>query len=148
MEIYICADFSQDGIEMLKAAGHTVRTGGWGYTSKILNEDELIAEIGDAEILFLGYEPVTRKVLENTHLKAIFSIRGGARANVDVDAATELGIPVFCTFGREALPVADFTICLPTMTAPSPTPSRCLRGRKTPRRSTGASRKSASPRIR
>ena len=112
MEIYICADFSQDGIEMLKAAGHTVRTGGWGYTSKILNEDELIAEIGDAEILFLGYEPVTRKVLENTHLKAIFSIRGGARANVDVDAATELGIPVFCTFGREALPVADFTMGL------------------------------------
>ena len=97
---------------MLKAAGHTVRTGGWGYTSKILNEDELIAEIGDAEILFLGYEPVTRKVLENTHLKAIFSIRGGARANVDVDAATELGIPVFCTFGREALPVADFTMGL------------------------------------
>lgn len=112
MEIYICADFSQDGIEMLKAAGHSVRTGGWGYTSKILNEDELIAEIGDAEILFLGYEPVTRKVLENTHLKAIFSIRGGARANVDVDAATELGIPVFCTFGREALPVADFTMGL------------------------------------
>lgn len=112
MEIYICADFSQDGIEMLKAAGHTVRTGGWGYTSKILNEDELIAEIGDAGILFLGYEPVTRKVLENTHLKAIFSIRGGARANVDVDAATELGIPVFCTFGREALPVADFTMGL------------------------------------
>ena len=112
MEIYICADFSQDGIEMLKAAGHTVRTGGWGYTSHILDEDELIAEIGDAEILFLGYEPVTRKVLENTHLKAIFSIRGGARANVDVDAATELGIPVFCTFGREALPVADFTLGL------------------------------------
>lgn len=112
MEIYICADFSQDGIEMLKAIGHTVRTGGWGYTSKILNEDELIAEIGNADILFLGYEPVTRKVLENTHLKAIFSIRGGARANVDVDAATELGIPVFCTFGREALPVADFTMGL------------------------------------
>lgn len=112
MEIYICADFSQDGIEMLKAAGHTVRTGGWGYTSKILNEEELIADIGNAEILFLGYEPVTRKVLENTHLKAIFSIRGGARANVDVDAATELGIPVFCTFGREALPVADFTMGL------------------------------------
>lgn len=97
---------------MLKAAGQTVRTGGWGYTSKILNEDELIADIGNAEILFLGYEPVTRKVLEHTHLKAIFSIRGGARANVDVDAATELGIPVFCTFGREALPVADFTMGL------------------------------------
>ncbi len=110
MEIFITADFSQDGIEMLKAAGHTVRTGGWGYTSNILTEDELIEQIGDAEALFVGYEPVTRKVLRNTHLKVISSIRGGPRANIDVDAATELGIPVFFTFGREALPVADFTI--------------------------------------
>lgn len=112
MEIYICADFSQDGIELLRAAGHTVRTGGWGYTSEILTEDEMIRELGNAEILFVGYEPITRKVLENSHLKAVFSIRGGARANIDVDAATELGIPVFCTFGREALPVADFTMGL------------------------------------
>ena len=112
MEIYICADFSQDGMEMLRAAGHTVRTGGWGFTSKILTEDELIAEIGDAQVLFVGYEPVTRKVLESTHLQVISSIRGGPRANIDVDAATELGIPVFFTFGREALPVADFTMGL------------------------------------
>lgn len=112
MEIYICADFAQDGIEMLKAAGHTVRTGGWGYTSNMLSEDEMIKEIGDADVLFVGYEPITRKVLENTHLKVISSIRGGPRANIDVDAATELGIPVFFTFGREALPVADFTIGL------------------------------------
>lgn len=110
MKIYICADFSQDGIEMLKNTGHEVRTGGWGFTSKILTEDEMIAEIGDADVLFVGYEPVTRKVLENTHLKVISSIRGGPRANIDVDAASELGIPVFFTFGREALPVADFTM--------------------------------------
>ena len=84
---------------MLRAAGHTVRTGGWGFTSKILTEDELIAEIGDAQVLFVGYEPVTRKVLESTHLQVISSIRGGPRANIDVDAATELGIPVFFTFG-------------------------------------------------
>lgn len=99
-------------MEMLRAAGHTVRTGGWGFTSKILTEDELIAEIGDAQVLFVGYEPVTRKVLESTHLQVISSIRGGPRANIDVDAATELGIPVFFTFGREALPVADFTMGL------------------------------------
>lgn len=89
-----------------------MRTGGWGFTSKILTEDELIAEIGDAQVLFVGYEPVTRKVLESTHLQVISSIRGGPRANIDVDAATELGIPVFFTFGREALPVADFTMGL------------------------------------
>ena len=110
MKIYICADFSQDGIELLKVAGHEVKTGGWGFTSKILNEDELIADIGDAEVLVVGYEPVTKKVLENTNLKIISSIRGGPRANIDVDYATSKGIPVFFTFGREALPVADFTM--------------------------------------
>lgn len=110
MKIYICADFSQDGIELLKVAGHTVRTSGWGYTSEILDEDKLIAEIGDADILIVGYEEVTKKVLDNTKLKAISSIRGGPRANIDVDYATELGIPVFFTVGREALPVADFTM--------------------------------------
>lgn len=109
MEIYICADFSQDGIETLKAAGHTVRTGGWGYTGEILTEDELIREIGNAEVLIVGYEEVTKKVIDQTRLKVISSIRGGPRANIDVDYATEKGIPVFFTFGREALPVADFT---------------------------------------
>ena len=110
MKIYICADFSQDGIELLKVAGHEVKTGGWGFTSKILDEDELIADIGDAEVLVVGYEPVTKKVLDKTQLKIISSIRGGPRANIDVDYATSKGIPVFFTFGREALPVADFTL--------------------------------------
>lgn len=110
MEIYICADFSQDGIEMLKVAGHTVRTGGWGFTGEILTEDELIREIGGADVLIVGYEEVSKKVLDNTNLKVISSIRGGPRANIDVDYATQKGIPVFFTFGREALPVADFTI--------------------------------------
>lgn len=110
MKIYICADFSQEGIGVLRAAGHEVKTGGWGFTSVIIGEDQLIAEIGDAEALFVGYEEVTRKVLNNTNLKVICSIRGGPRANIDVDCATEKNIPVIYTFGREAIPVADFTL--------------------------------------
>jgi D-3-phosphoglycerate dehydrogenase len=110
LNIFICADFSQDGIETLRAAGHSVRCGGWGFTNEILDEDKLIREIGDADVLIVGYEPVTAKVLDQTDLKVISSIRGGPRANIDVDHATEKGIPVFFTFGREALPVADFTI--------------------------------------
>ena len=109
MEFYICADFSQDGIAMLEAAGHTVRTGGWGFGPDVIDSEQLIREIGGADILIVGYEEVSRKVLEETSLKAISSIRGGPRANIDVDCATERGIPVFYTIGREALPVADFT---------------------------------------
>jgi phosphoglycerate dehydrogenase-like enzyme len=110
MRIYICADFSRECIEELLALGHEVRTGGWGFTHDILDEDRLIAEIGDAEILIVGYEPVTPKVLDNCNLKLIFSIRGGPRANIDVDYATQKGIPVFQTFGREAVPVSDFAM--------------------------------------
>jgi D-3-phosphoglycerate dehydrogenase len=95
---------------MLKTAGHKVRTGGWGFTGNILDEEELIRGIGGADVLIVGYEEVTRRVLEATNLKVISSIRGGPRANSDVDYATERNIPVFFTFGREALPVADFTI--------------------------------------
>lgn len=109
MEIYICADFSKDGIETLRAANHIVRTGGWGFTGEILNESDLIRDIGTADVLIVGYEEVTREVIDATHLKVISSIRGGPRANIDVDYATEKGIPVLFTFGREALPVADFT---------------------------------------
>lgn len=110
MKIYINADFSHEGIELFKAAGHQVETGGWGFTGEISDEDQLIKEIGDAECLIVGYEPVTRKVIDNTRLKIIFSIRGGPRANIDVDYCTAKGIPVFQTLGREAVPVADFTI--------------------------------------
>lgn len=110
MKIYICADFSQDGIDALRAAGHEVVTGGWGFTSIMLNEDQLIQEIGDAEALFIGYEEVTKKVIDATNLKVICSIRGGPKANIDVDYCTEKGIPVIYTFGREAIPVADFTV--------------------------------------
>ncbi len=110
MTIYICADFSMDAIETLKVAGHEVRTGGWGFGSKVLEEDELIREIGDADVLIVGYERVSRKVIDATNLKIISSIRGGPKANIDVDYCTEKGIPVFFTFGREAIPVSDFTI--------------------------------------
>ena len=110
MKIFINADFSLDGIKMLEAAGHEVKTGGWGFTGEISDEDTLITDIGDASCLIVGYEPVTQKVLDSTDLKVIFSIRGGPRANIDVDYCTAKGIPVFQTLGREAVPVADFTM--------------------------------------
>jgi D-3-phosphoglycerate dehydrogenase / 2-oxoglutarate reductase len=110
VKIYICADFSRDAIETLKVAGHDVRTGGWGFGANVLEEDELIREIGDAQVLVVGYEKVSRKVIDATELKIISSIRGGPKANIDVDYCTQKGIPVFFTFGREAIPVSDFTI--------------------------------------
>jgi len=110
MKITITADFCIESIKELENDGHTVNHTGWGVTHDILSEDQLIAAIGDSQALFVGYEPVTKKVIDSTGLKIICSIRGGPKANIDTDHATEKGIPVIYTLGREAIPVADFTI--------------------------------------
>jgi len=110
MKVFITADFSEEGMKRLTDAGHEVRYCCWGATHDICTEDQLIEGLKGFDVLFVGYEPVTRKVLENATLKIICSIRGGPRANIDVDFATKLGIPVIYTLGREAIPVADFTM--------------------------------------
>ena len=110
MRITITADFSKESIEELENDGHIVNHAGWGVTHEILEEDQLIEAIGDSEALFVGYESVTKKVINKTELKVICSIRGGPKANIDTDFATEKGIPVIFTIGREAIPVADFTL--------------------------------------
>ena len=43
-------------------------------------------------------------------LKLISSIRGGPEANISIDAATEMGIPVLYTGGRTAHAVAELTM--------------------------------------
>jgi D-3-phosphoglycerate dehydrogenase len=76
--------------------------------------DDLIKEIrgGEVEVLIVHGAPVTREVIEAARgLKVIGCTRGGP-VNVDVKAATERGIPVLYTPGRNADAVADFTMGL------------------------------------
>jgi len=74
--------------------------------------EELVKEVRDVDILVVHGAPVTRKVIESAErLKVIGCTRGGP-VNVDVEAATERGIPVIYTPGRNADAVADFTIGL------------------------------------
>ncbi|MBN1299426.1 MAG: hydroxyacid dehydrogenase [Actinobacteria bacterium] len=116
MKIFITADFSESGMKRLTDAGHDVSYCCWGATHEICTEEQLIENLKGFDVLIVGYEPVTEKVLKSTDLKIICSIRGGPRANIDVDLATSMKIPIIYTLGREAIPVADFTmgqiICL------------------------------------
>jgi D-3-phosphoglycerate dehydrogenase len=110
MKIFITADFSEEGIKRLTDAGHDVNYCCWGATHEICTEEQLTEKLQGFDALFVGYESVPEKVLKSTNLKIICSIRGGPRANVDVDLATKMNIPVIYTLGREAIPVADFTM--------------------------------------
>ena len=72
--------------------------------------DLLVEPVRDVDILVVHNAAVTREVLEaGKRLKAIACGRGGP-VSVDVEAATELSIPVITTPGRNAKAVAEFTI--------------------------------------
>lgn len=76
------------------------------------SEDEIVENIGDADFVVLHGAPITRRVLDAAKkLKAISVIRGGP-VNVNIKAATERGIPVLNSPGRNAVAVVEFTIGL------------------------------------
>ena len=112
MNVLVTSDFDQEHFELLGSSFENVSFDGWGKTGYLLTEDELIEKLDGIDVLIVGYEQITRKVLDNSNLKLISSIRGGPRANIDVDAATENGIVVTYTIGRTKYAVADHTMGL------------------------------------
>lgn len=71
---------------------------------------EIIEAIQDADVVITQFCPITRRVIDLCpRMKAIGVLRGGVE-NVNVDYASEKGIVVFNTPGRNANAVADFTV--------------------------------------
>lgn len=74
--------------------------------------EDLIPHVKGVHVLVVHVAPVTKEVMEASGaLKVVGCTRGGP-VNVDVDAATQLGIPVLRTPGRNAEAVADYVIGL------------------------------------
>lgn len=75
--------------------------------------DELIEAAKDKDFLIMGYDPLTKEVLENLpNLKAVLSGRDGPEENIDIETCTKLGIPVFSGGGRCAHCVSELTLAL------------------------------------
>lgn len=108
--ILVTADLTAAAISRLRELGD-VRAIGWGAGSWLAEESEFQSAVRDVDVLVAGYERVTAELLDAApRLRLIASIRGEPRANIDVDAATERGIPVLHTVGRTDHAVAEFTI--------------------------------------
>jgi D-3-phosphoglycerate dehydrogenase len=123
-DTYIPRRFMQEGLAGLSQLGVEVDVRPWEHDSLIeLQEANLKIESGGPEavelpeeatagiescvILTVQFAPVSRKLIERgENLKVIGVLRGGTE-NVDVELATERGIAVLNTPGRNARAVAE-----------------------------------------
>lgn len=81
-----------------------------GGSEVVEPEDYILEAIGDADMVITQFCPITRRVIDACpNLKAIGVLRGGVE-NVNVAYASEKGILVLNTPGRNANAVADFTV--------------------------------------
>lgn len=98
-------------LERLKDRCNVIQAG-WAVTQQRLDESELMHLLRDVEILLVGYEQITVKVIKAaSKLKLIAAARGNP-VNVDIQAASVRNIPVIYAPGRNAIAAAEFTMGL------------------------------------
>lgn len=110
MKILITADFTEQGVAMLARHGEVVHEP-WSETGTLWMAEDL-AERVTAEaidVLVVEVDLVHEEVFEARELRAVGCCRGEP-INVDLDAATEKGVPVVFAPGRNARSVADLTL--------------------------------------
>ena len=111
-QVFITRRIPEVAIPILRQGGATV-TVGQSDEEKGLSKEELLTGTRSADVLLsLLTEPITREVLgANPHLLGVANYAVGYN-NVDVIAATELGIPVSNTPGVLTDTTADLTWAL------------------------------------
>lgn len=113
MKLLITTYLDQEFLPILEEMFNTIEYAGMMQTGRVLTEKELVQAASDVDCILIEFDPLSRYVLKRCkNLKLIASVRGGARANIDVQAATEMGIPIIHVPGRNKDTVADFTMGL------------------------------------
>ncbi len=107
MKVLVSDDLSERGIEILREGGLTVDV-------KIkLSPEELIKEIGRYEGLVVrSATKVTADVIEAGEKLKVIGRAGSGLDNVDLPAATEMGVVVMNTPGGNTITTAEHTIAL------------------------------------
>jgi D-3-phosphoglycerate dehydrogenase len=113
MKALVTANLSDEGLDTLKnQIGIDVDYRPIHERNGRLPPEKLQKLLDDVEVFVVGYEGVSADLMDSTDIEIIACPRGGPDANVDIQAATERGIPVLYTPGRNAESVADFTMGL------------------------------------
>lgn len=91
---------------------HTQQQMEWHGANAVPAPPELLAALGDAQVLALHFAPAPAQLLRAApDLTAVVVARAGVE-NIDVETATELGIAVVNVAGRNASGVAELSIGL------------------------------------
>ena len=113
MKTLITARFDNAYTDLLESITKDYEFAGYGVTGIKMPVEEMKQRIRGVELLISEFEDITREVIEAADsLKIIVCCRNEAFASIDIDAATEKGIPVFRAAGRNAIAVAEHTIAL------------------------------------
>jgi len=116
MKILVTAKLEESGLETLCQCGEVLYEP-LRETHRLLAGDMLVEKLDGVDIFVTEADRLTADVIEKlTTLQVICDCRGSP-VNVDVPAATERGILVLNTPGRNAGAVADLTVCLMIMLA-------------------------------
>ena len=75
-------------------------------------EDELIEALEGVRMCVAHVPPFTRRVLEASPELELIAVGRGGPVNVNVDAATQLGVAVCYAPGRNAVAVAEFAVAM------------------------------------
>jgi len=110
-EVLITMSISQSQIDRLKKFCNVIQAG-WGLTGVRLSEDELCLKIKDAEILLVGYEKVTQKVIQCAEQLKLIGVSRANPVNVDIRAINQKHIPLIYAPGRNAIAAAEYTLGL------------------------------------
>jgi len=111
LNAFITSDLSAGQLDRL-ARRCQVRQGGWGYTGTRLTSEELAQAAADVEILLIGYESLTGRVIESLPRLKLIGCTRSTPVNIDLVAATALRIPVLYTPDRNTQTAAEFTLGL------------------------------------
>jgi ribulose-phosphate 3-epimerase len=98
-----------EALARLEAAGCEIVPNIWGRAP---SEEELLAVIGEVDVLISGTEPVTARVLEAAPRLKVIAKHGVGYENIDLEAAARRGIPVVVSGDVIADSVADMTLGL------------------------------------
>jgi phosphoglycerate dehydrogenase-like enzyme len=112
MKALVTAEFPDEGLAELAAMGYDPVHAGWGVTRHAMDGPALVAALDGAAILICEVEHVDAAVLAAARSVRLVATCRGDPSNVDLEAASELGITVIATPGRNAISVADFTLGL------------------------------------